>query len=61
MIAPSMFVLGFTLLFPWVAELLKPFYNLPIDAGSLVLFLVFSLMFLAIAIFYLKNLSLKDT
>ncbi|MCG9480026.1 MAG: hypothetical protein K9H14_07460 [Actinomycetia bacterium] len=62
LMAPSMFVLGFTLLFPLgVAELMKPFYNQPIDAGSLVLFLVFSLIFLAIAILYLKNLSLEDT
>jgi len=61
-LTPALFILGFTLLFPLaVGEFLKPLlYQLPIDTGSMVMFLCLSVMFLIIAITYLRSLKLPN-
>jgi hypothetical protein len=60
LLAPAMYVLGVTLLFPvGVGELLKPRYGLPVDTGGLALFMGLSAMFLILALVYLRNLRVK--
>jgi hypothetical protein len=60
LLLPVMFVLGFTLIFSLVvAEAVKPFYYLAIDAGALGSSLALSLAFLALTVFYLRSLKIN--
>lgn len=60
LLTPSMYILGFTLLLPVeLGELLKPYYNAPIDFGGMVLYLSISLLFLLITTFYLPKIKLS--
>ena len=59
LLAPAMFVLGFTLIFSLaVSELVKPFFLFPLDAGAMASSLVLSLSFLILAFFHLRNLKM---
>ncbi len=61
LLAPALFILGFTLLFPVGAgELIKPLYNLPVDTAGLYLFLSLSFLFLVIAVLYLHRLHVVE-
>ena len=57
-LTPSMFVLGFTLIFSLViGELVKPWYQLTPDGTGLTMPLLLSLLFLVLASFHLSNLT----
>jgi hypothetical protein len=61
-LTPALYVLGFTLLFPvGLGEFIKPFYNLPIDAFGVVLYLGIAALFLVLAVIYLRDLRISDT
>jgi hypothetical protein len=60
LLTPALFVLGFTLIFSLaVSEMVKPLYGLAINAGGVLPSLVLSILFLILAIFYLRNLQIK--
>jgi len=55
-----MFVPGFTLIFSLaVGEMVKPFYQLTIDMGGIVPSLILSILFLILAVLYLRNLKIN--
>lgn len=61
LLTPALFVMGFTLLFPLaLGEFLKPlFFDQPMDTGGMGLFLVLSIVFLALAVMCLRNISIQ--
>jgi hypothetical protein len=59
LLIPSIFVLGFTLIFSLaVSELVKPLYGLSIDISGLGSSLILSIVFLVLAAFYLRSLKI---
>lgn len=57
LLTPILFIKGFTVLFPLViAEYLKPIYGQVMNRGDMSFYLVLSLIFLALTIFYLLKL-----
>jgi hypothetical protein len=47
------------LLFPvGLGEIIKPFFNLPIDPSGAVLYFGISILFFVIAVIYLRNLKI---
>ena len=61
LLAPALFVVGFTLLFPLVVgELLKPLvYRQSIDAAGMGLFLILSILFFVMAVVHLRKLKIS--
>ena len=58
-LTPALYVLGTTLLFPvGLGEIIKPFFNLPIDPSGAVLYFGISILFFVIAVIYLRNLKI---
>jgi hypothetical protein len=57
LLTPVLFIKGFTVLFPLViAEYLKPIYGQIMNRGEITFYLVLSLVFLALTVFYLLGL-----
>ncbi len=61
LLAPALFVVGFTLLFPLVVgEFLKPLvYSQPMDVAGMSLFLTLSILFFIMTVFHLKTLKIS--
>jgi len=60
LLTPALFVLGFTLIFSLaVSETVKPLYGLAIETGGILPSIVLSVLFLILAVFYLRNLQIK--
>lgn len=58
---PAMFILGFTLIFSLaVSEMVKPLYDMNITTGGLVPALLLSVLFLILAILYLRGLKMDS-
>lgn len=57
LLTPVLFIKGFTVLFPLViAEYLKPIYGQVMNRGEMSFYLVLSLLFLMLTVFYLRGL-----
>jgi len=61
LLAPALFVVGFTLLFPLVlGEFLKPIvYRQSMDAAGMGLFLILSILFFVMAVVHLRKLKIS--
>jgi hypothetical protein len=58
-LTPALYILGSTLLFPvGLGEFIKPLFNLPIDPSGVVLYFGISILFLVLAVIYLRNLKI---
>jgi hypothetical protein len=59
LLTPALYILGATLLFPvGLGEIIKPFFNLPIDLSGVPLYFGISVLFFVLVVIYLRNLKI---
>jgi hypothetical protein len=58
-LTPALYILGATLLFPvGLGEIIKPFFNLPVNLSEVPLYFGISILFFMLAAIYLRNLKI---
>ena len=58
-LTPALYILGATLLFPvGLGEIIKPFFNLPVNLSEVPLYFGISILFFILAAIYLRNLKI---